>query len=45
MAKRDIGADEFIAASGEAKETEKGMEEMSELYRVKGKKLYLSEEE
>lgn len=39
-AKQNQGADNFLAAE----EAEKGMEEMSELYRAKGDNLYLPED-
>jgi len=35
----------FIAAGGDEKAAEEGMEEMSKLYHQKGDKLYLPEEE
>ncbi|MEM8696334.1 MAG: phosphomethylpyrimidine synthase ThiC [Pseudomonadota bacterium] len=41
-AKQNSGADEFIAASGEAKDAELGMAEMSEKFREEGGKLYVA---
>ena len=45
VAKRDGESTALIAAGGDEKEAEAGMEEMSKLYHQKGDKLYLPEEE